>query len=116
LGATTGTAVATGNLTVTSILGDITQAGPLSVTNNAFFQTGTKNISLGSTNSFGTLRFVGNQVIIYQNNDMKILTGSSATGPADLRSNGGSITIVNSGGGLVTFGSTVGLAATTTIT
>jgi hypothetical protein len=48
---------------------------------------------------------------------MKILTGSSATGQANLASSSGGITIVKDpSAGLVTFGSVVNMSATTTIT
>ncbi len=115
LGANGTASVATGNLTVSSATGSILNAGNLTVTGNASFTTGIGNISLNqSGDSFGNLKFVGNQVSVIQANNMNILTGSSALGAATLGSSG-SIGIVNVGG-QVSFGSTVSLSATGNIT
>jgi hypothetical protein len=113
LGSSGVTSVA-GNLTVTSIIGDIVQVGAINVTGNATFQTGTKNINLAnSSNSFGALKFVGNQVSIAQTGNMTILTGSSATGQASLAANNGGITIAaDPAAAIVTFGNIVNLSAT----
>jgi len=118
LGSANSTTVIPGNLTVSSALGDIGNAGNITVGGDAFFQTGTKNISLSqSGNSFGTLKFVGNQVSIQQTGNMQIVTGSQAIGPAQLATNSGNITIVTRpGASLVTFGNTVGLSASGNIT
>lgn len=116
LGANTTSSVTAGNLTATSALGSIVNAGNLTVGGAAFFQTGAGNISLNqSGNQFGTVRFVGNQVSINQANDMKLVTGSSAIGAAQFAS-GGNISVVNTGGGAISFGSTVSFAATGSIT
>src|SRR5581483_7241465 len=65
LGNNTTASIATGNLTATSALGSIGNGGNIVVTGNAFFQTGTGNITLGQTgDQFGTLKFIGNQVNI----------------------------------------------------
>jgi hypothetical protein len=116
LGAANTTSVA-GNLTVSSALGDIGNAGNITVTGDASFQSGgTKNIALAqSGNSFGTLKFAGNSVSIQQTGNMQIVTGSQAIGPANLATNSGSISIVNRGG-LVTFGNTAVMTASGNIT
>jgi hypothetical protein len=115
LGAASGPSSASGNFTASSALGNIANAGSLSVSGSAFLQTGTGNISItvpsGGSVGFGTLRFAGNQVSIQESGNMDILTGSTAFGPANLVS-GGSIAIVDVGGGPVTFGNTVNMAAT----
>ena len=106
-----------GNLTASSALGNIGNAGPFTVGGTAFFQTGNGNITIGQSGGvgFGLLRFVGNQVSIQESGNMDILTGSTAFGPANLVS-GGSISIVDVGGGAVTFGNTVNMSATGNIT
>jgi hypothetical protein len=113
LGATGSPSAVSGNLTASSALGNIGNNGPLSVGGTAFFQTGNGNITVAQTGvGFGALRFIGNQVNIAESGNMDILTGSTAFGPAVLTS-GGSISIVDAGGGqTVTFGNTVGMSAT----
>ena len=116
LGAAGVTSSVSGNFTATSALGDIANAGNIVIAGDAFFQTGTKNVTLGQAgNNFGTLKFVGNQVAISQTGDMKIVTGSQAIGPAQLATQSGNITIVDRGG-LVSFGNTVALNASGSIT
>lgn len=116
LGASGVTSTVSGNFTATSALGDIANAGNIVIAGDAFFQTGTKNVTLGQAgNNFGTLKFVGNQVAISQTGDMKIVTGSQAIGPAQLATQSGNITIVDRGG-LVSFGNTVALNASGSIT
>ena len=106
-----------GNLTVTSAIGNITNAGDLNITGTASFQTGNGNITVGqSGNRFGTVRFIGNQVSISQVNDMNILKGSTAIGPAQLASTGSYVTIAPDGSGVVSFGNTVGISASSSIT
>jgi len=105
LGAATGTSTVAGNLTATSATGSIAQAGNVSVTGDAVFQTGNGNITLTQTgNNFGTIRFTGNVVRIAEASDMALVTGSSAIGNSEFTS-GGNITITNRGG-VVTFGTT----------
>jgi hypothetical protein len=113
LGAAGNPSAVSGNLTASSALGNIGNNGPLSVGGTAFFQTGNGNITVAQTGvGFGALRFIGNQVNIAESGNMDILTGSTAFGPAVLTS-GGSISIVDAGGGqTVTFGNTVGMSAT----
>jgi hypothetical protein len=117
LGAANQTATASGNLTASSALGNIGNAGALTVSGTAFFQTGTGNISIAQANvGFGALRFIGNQVNISESGNMDILTGSTAFGPANLIS-GGSIAIVDAGANqIVSFGNTVNMAAGGNIT
>lgn len=116
LGAANTTSSATGNLVASSALGNIANAGAFTVSGNAFFQTTTGSISINQPGvNFGSLRFIGTQVNIVEGSDTVILTGSQALGAAAIIS-GGNITIDNSSGGVVTFGSTVGLQATGTIT
>ncbi|MBL9213277.1 MAG: hypothetical protein JNL92_22635 [Opitutaceae bacterium] len=116
LGAANLTSVA-GNLTVTSAIGSITNAGDLNIAGTASFQSGSGNISIGqSGNRFGAVRFIGNQVSISQVNDMNILKGSAATGPAQLASTGSYVTIAPDGSGVVSFGNTVGISASSSIT
>jgi len=115
LGANNTSSVA-GNLTVTSSLGNITNAGDLNIAGAAVFQT-PANISLNqSGNRFGSVRFSGNQVSISQVNDMNIIRGSTAIGPAALASTGSYVTIDPSGSGVVTFGNTVSISASSSIT
>jgi hypothetical protein len=117
LGAVGNPSVVSGNLTASSALGNIGNAGPLSVGGTAFFQTGNGNITVAQTGvGFGALRFIGNQVNIAESGNMDILTGSTAFGPATLVS-GGSISVVDSGGGqTISFGNTVSMTATGNIT
>ncbi len=116
LGNSSTASVATGNLTVTSALGHIANAGNVTVTGNAFFQTGAGNITLNqSGNQFGSVRFVGNEVSIRQSGDMKLVTGSSAIAGAQF-SSGGNITVDRTAGGSLSFGNTVSMAATGSIT
>jgi len=116
LGNSSTASVATGNLTVTSALGHIANAGNVSVTGNAFFQTGAGNITLNQAgNQFGSVRFVGNEVSIRQSGDMKLVTGSSAIAGAQF-SSGGNITVDRTTGGSLSFGNTVSMAATGSIT
>ena len=106
-----------GNLTVTSAIGNITNAGDLNIAGTASFQTGNGNITVGqSGNRFGAVRFIGNQVSISQVNDMNILKGSTAIGPAQLASTGSYVTISPDGSGVVSFGNTVGISASSSIT
>jgi len=105
LGAASATATIAGNLTATSATGSIAQAGNLSVTGDAVFQTGNGNITLTQTgNNFGTIRFTGNVVRIAEASDMALVTGSSAIGNSEFTS-AGNLSIVNRGG-VVTFGTT----------
>jgi len=105
LGAANVTSTIAGNLTATSATGSIAQAGNVSVTGDAIFQTGNGNITLTQTgNNFGTVRFTGNVVRIAEASDMGLVTGSSAIGNSEFTS-AGSISIVNRGG-VVTFGTT----------
>jgi len=116
LGAASVPSQATGNLSVTNLLGSIGNAGPMTVGGLAFFQTPSGNINVAQNGvGFGTLKFIGQQVQIAESGNMDIVTGSSAAGPAALLS-GGSISIVNVGGGNVTFASTVNLTAAGNIT
>jgi hypothetical protein len=116
LGANGTQSIATGNLTATSALGNIGSAGGMSVGGTAVFQTGNGNITIAQPNTgFGSLRFIGNQVNISETGNMDILTGSTAYGPAQLVS-GGSISIVDAGGGSVSFGNTVAMQAAGNIT
>ena len=106
-----------GNLTVTSAIGNITNAGDLNIAGTASFQTGNGNITVGqSGNRFGTVRFIGNQVSISQVNDMNLLKGSTAIGPAQLASTGSYVTIAPTGTGVISFGNTVGISASSSIT
>jgi len=106
-----------GNLTVTSAIGNIGNTGNLTVSGSAFFQAGAGNITINQpSNQFGSLRFVGNQVAVAQTNSMKIQTGSSAIGIAQLASTGGNVTVENVGGGAVSFGNTVSISASGSIT
>lgn len=115
LGATGVPSAATGNLTVTTALGSIANAGSFTAGGTAFFQAPNGSIVINQPGvGFGQLRFVGQQVSIAEAGNMDILTGSSSFGPAALTS-GGNISIVNVGG-LVTFGNTVNLTATGNIT
>lgn len=117
LGAASAPSTATGNLTVTNLLGGIANAGAMTAGGTAFFQTPSGNINIGSAGvGFGILRFIGQQVSIAEAGNMDIATGSSATGAANLVSSGGNIGIVNIGGGAVTFASTVNLTANGNIT
>lgn len=116
LGAATAPSAASGNLTVTSALGNIGNAGRMNVGGLASFQTANGNITIDQPNvGFGQLRFTGNQVRINEAGGMDILAGSSAFGPAQLVS-GGSINIVASDGQTVTFGNNVALQASGDIT
>lgn len=116
LGSANATSTATGNLSATSALGSITNAGAFNVTGNAFFQTTTGGISISQPGvNFGSVRFIGNTVSIIEASDMVILTGSQALGAADLRSSG-NISIDNTGGGVVTFGGLAGFLASGNIT
>lgn len=115
LGANNTSSVA-GNLTVTSALGNISNAGDLNIAGAAWFQT-PNNIALNqSGNRFGTVRFSGNQVSISQVNDMNIVRGSTAIGPAALASTGSYVTIDPNGSGVVTFGNTINISASASIT
>ncbi|MBI5689441.1 MAG: hypothetical protein HZC55_05035 [Verrucomicrobia bacterium] len=106
LGSASGTATATGNLTVTSATGSIYNAGPVNVTGDAFFQSGSGDILMtNASNNFGTVKFAGRIVSITEAGHMSLVTGSSATGAATFTTAGGDITIVNRGG-------TVSLAST----
>jgi hypothetical protein len=116
LGAAGSTSVA-GNLTATSAIGSIGNAGDLNIAGAAVFTTGNGNIQLGqSGNRFGTVRFTGNQVAITQVNDMNIVRGSTAIGAAQLASSTSYVTIDPSGSGIVSFGSTASITAGTSIT
>jgi len=114
LGSSTAGSSALGNLSVSSIQGNIGSAGSFSVGGSATFQATAGNITLGQSGTvgFGALRFIGNQVSINEGGNMDILTGSSAFGSAALIS-GGSISIIDAGGGTnVTFGNSVSMSAT----
>ncbi len=114
LGAPGAVATAT-NLEVRSAIGSITNGGPITVTDDAYFQTGNSNITLNDVgNRFGTVRFSGNQVRITQANDINIVTGSSALGLAEFVS--GSYIAITNRGGSVTFGSTANFTAAGSIT
>lgn len=116
LGAAGVTSVA-GNLTATSAIGSIANAGDLNIAGAATFTTGNGNIQLGqSGNRFGSVRFTGNQIAINQVNDMSIVRGSTAIGAAQLSSSTGSVTINTTGSGIVSFGSTATIAAGANIT
>jgi hypothetical protein len=116
LGASGTPSTASGNLIASSALGNIGNAGAMTVGGNAFFQTGNGNITIAQPGvGFGSLKFIGNQVNIAESGNMDILTGSTAFGTASLIS-GGAISIVNSGGGVVTFGNTVAMQAAGNIT
>jgi hypothetical protein len=117
LGANATPSSVSGNLTASSALGNIGNAGPISVGGTASFTSPNGNIAIAQPNvGFGALRFVGNQVNISEAGNMDVLTGSTAFGPANLVS-GGSISIVDAGGGsTVTFGNTVNMAAVGNIT
>jgi hypothetical protein len=114
LGASGSTAVARGNLTVTSATGSLFNAGPLNVTGDATFQSGNGNILMtNASNNFGTVRFnagslpgAGNGIVsVTVAGNMSLVTGSSAVGPATFTTAGGNIDIVNRGG-------TISLAST----
>ncbi len=116
LGAASTPSQATGNLSVTNLLGSIGNAGAFTVGGTAFFQTPSNDIIIGQPGvGFGTLKFIGRQVSISEAGNMDIATGSSASGAANLVS-GGSISITNVGGGLVTFANTINLTAAGDIT
>lgn len=116
LGAAGATSAATGNLTVTSALGSIANAGAFNVTGTAFFQTTTGGITINQPGvNFGSLRFIGTIVNISEASDTVLLSGSQALGAAAIIS-AGNISVDNSAGGVVTFGSTVGMQATGNIT
>jgi hypothetical protein len=116
LGAASTPSQATGNLTVTNLLGDIENAGAMTVAGQAFFQAPSGNINIAQSGvGFGTLKFIGQEVQIAEAGNMDIVTGSTAAGAAALLS-GGSISIVNVGGGNVTFANTVNLTANGNIT
>lgn len=120
LGAAGIPSAATGNLTVSSALGSITSAGGFTAGGLASFQAnnpGAGFINLTSPGiGFGVLRFFGQQVTITEGGNMDIATNSTSFGPAVLKSTSGSISIVNVGGGLVTFGNTVRFEATGSVT
>jgi hypothetical protein len=98
LGAAGQTAMAS-NLTVTSAIGSIGNAGAVKVTGDAAFQTSTGDISLvNAGNSFGTVRFAGRFVSITEADDVVLATGSSASEAAAFNALGGSISVVNRGG------------------
>ncbi|MGH7956141.1 MAG: beta strand repeat-containing protein [Opitutaceae bacterium] len=104
------------NLTVTSAIGSIANAGALNIAGSASFQTGIGNITVTQpANHFGTVRFLGNQVSISQVNDMNLVRGSAAIGPAQLTSTGSYMTVAD-GVGVVSFGNTVSLSAASSIT
>jgi hypothetical protein len=106
LGAAGQTAVASGNLTVTSATGSIYNAGPVNITGDAFFQSGNGDILMtNSSNNFGTVKFAGKIVSVTEAGHLSLVTGSSATGAATFTTSGGDITIVNKGG-------TISLAST----
>ncbi|MDP3071581.1 MAG: hypothetical protein Q8N18_14925 [Opitutaceae bacterium] len=116
LGAAGVTSVA-GNLTATSAIGSIANAGDLNIAGAAVFTTGNGNIQLGqSGNRFGSVRFTGNQIAINQVNDMSIIRGSTAIGAAQLASSTGSVTINPTGSGVVSFGNTAIISAGGNIT
>jgi hypothetical protein len=99
LGASGQTATASGNLTVTSATGSIFNAGPVNVTGDAFFQSGSGDILMtNSSNNFGTVKFAGKIVSITEAGHLTLVTGSSATGAATFTTAGGDISIVDRGG------------------
>jgi hypothetical protein len=98
LGAAGQTAMAS-NLTVTSAIGSISNAGAVKVTGDAAFQTSTGDISLvDAGNAFGTVRFAGRFVSITESDSIVLATGSSASEAAAFNALGGSISVVNRGG------------------
>ncbi len=98
LGAVGQTAMAS-NLTVTSALGSISNAGAVKVTGDAVFQTSTGDITLvNAGNSFGTVRFAGGFVSITEADDVVLATGSSASNAAAFSALNGSISVANRGG------------------
>ena len=110
-----GTGNVSGNLVVTSATGNILNTGVLTVGGDAFFQSGSGDISItNAANKFGTVKFAGKNVSIAESDDMAIATGSSATGTTILTS-GGNITIVNRGG-IVTLAKTAFMTASGGIT
>jgi filamentous hemagglutinin family protein len=116
LGASGQTAVATGNLTVTSATGSVFNAGPVNVTGDAFFQSGNGDILMtNSSNNFGTVKFAGKIVSITEAGHLSLVTGSSATGAATFTTAGGNIDIVNKGG-TVSLASTAWFTASGSIT
>ena len=119
LGNSTSTSRANGNLTVTVAIGDIGNLGNIIAAGDAWFQAGSGNITLGqAANSFGSVKFVGNQVNVAQTGDMKLVVGSQAIGPAQLTTSNGNISIVSPAGsaGIVSFGNTATLSASGNIT
>lgn len=118
LGAAGKTAVATGNLTVTTALatGNIFSNGALDVAGDASFQAASANITLAqSGNKFGALKFVGQQIAIVESDDTALITGSTALNSAQI-SSGGNISIVNRGGIVQFNGANTFLSATGNIT
>ncbi len=118
LGSVGSTSVATGNLIVTSAIGNINSNGALNVTGDAMFQSGNGSITVAqSGNKFGSLKFSGTSVAIVESDDMVLVTGSAATsltGSAQL-SSGGNITVKNTGGS-INFNNSAFLSATGSIT
>ena len=115
LGTPSGPSQASGNLTVSTALGNIANAGAFTVAGSAFFQAPNGSIVINQPGvGFGSLKFIGQQVSIAEGGNMDILTGSASFGPANLVS-GGNISLVNVGG-LVTFGNTINMTATGNIT
>jgi len=118
LGAAGTPSSASGNLIASSALGSIGSAGNFTVAGNAFFQAASGSISIGTAPGtsvgFGSVKFIGNQVIINEGGNTDIVTGSQAFGSAQIVS-GGSISIVDQGG-VVSFGNNVSMQATGNIT
>jgi hypothetical protein len=108
---------ASGNFVASSALGSIANAGSFTVGGNAFFQATNGNIVINQPSvNFGTLKFIGQTVSIAESSNMDIQTGSASFGIASLTSNGGNISVVDAGGGVVSFGSTGTLLASGNIT
>ena len=106
LGTVGQTAVSAGNLTVTSAIGSIYNAGPVNVSGDVAFQSGNGDILMtNASNNFGTVKFAGKIVSISEAGNLTLVTGSSATGAATFTTSGGDITIENRGG-------TISLAST----
>jgi hypothetical protein len=119
LGNATQNSTVAGNLTVSTTVGDITQVGALRVGGTASFSAfaaGSRIDLTNTSNGFGVLKFFGQTVNVTENGDMVIATGSTATGPASLRSVTGNITVTQVDPGPVIFGSTARLDAGQNIT
>lgn len=111
LGAATTPSLVSGNLTVTSVQGNILNSGNLVVAGAAAFQSGLGNILLTQpANQFGSVKFNGATIQINQVGDMKLVTGSTATGAAQFTTTG-NLTVIPGGGSNIQFSSTAGFVA-----